>query len=102
MLIAAALLILISTIVACQPSKSTPQPNKLQLVDAQKACKPENDDARIEKCNDDMNLNELCQRCEKISESKGGDVFALCCSNIENATRFCRDYVYYGERTNST
>lgn len=94
MIVAAVVLLLISTIVTCRPS--TQKSNKLQSIGFQKAHKQEQEDSRIEKCNQDMDLNELCQRCEKISESKGGDVFAMCCSNEDDATSFCRDYVYYG------
>lgn len=94
MIITAVVMILMSTIAACQ--QSTPKPNKLQFVGCKKGCKQEDEDASIEKCNHDMNLNELCQRCEKMTESKSDDVFAMCCSNVENATSYCRDYVYYG------
>jgi hypothetical protein len=93
MISAAVLLLLISTSVTCRPST---QQTKLQSIGFQKAEEVPVEDSRIEKCNTDMDLNELCQRCEKISESKTGDVFAMCCSNEDKATEFCRDYVYYG------
>lgn len=94
MIISSVILLLISTTVTCRPS--TQKSNKLQSIGFQKAYDDLMEDNRIEKCNQDMDLNELCQRCEKISESKAGDVFAMCCSNEDGATDFCRDYVYYG------
>jgi hypothetical protein len=94
MIISAVFFLLISTSVTCRPS--TTRTNKLQSIGFQKADDVPTEDARLEKCNTDMDLNELCQRCEKISESKAGDVFAMCCSNEDKATEFCRDYVFYG------
>lgn len=94
MIISAVILLLISNTVTCRPS--TQKSNKLQSIGFQKAYDTSTEDSRIEKCHDDMDLNELCQRCEKISESKSGDVFAMCCSNDDGATDFCRNYVYYG------
>lgn len=94
MIISAVILLLISNTVTCRPS--TQKSNKLQSIGFQKAYDIPVEDNRTEKCNQDMDLNELCQRCEKISESKADDVFAMCCSNEDGATNFCRDYVYYG------
>lgn len=50
---------------------------------------------KIQNCYKDMDLNELCQRCEKVTKDNE-DVFAMCCSNEDNATEFCRNYVFYG------
>jgi hypothetical protein len=94
MIIPVVFFLLISTSVTCRPS--TQKTNKLQSIGFQKADDVLTEDSRLEKCDTDMDLNELCQRCEKISESKAGDVFAMCCSNEDKATEFCRDYVYYG------
>jgi hypothetical protein len=96
LIISTVVLLLISHTVTCRPS--TQKSNKLQSIGFQKAYDTglSEEDNRIEKCNLDMDLNELCQRCEKISETKNGDVFAMCCSNEDNATEFCTNYVYYG------
>lgn len=94
MVISSVILLLISTTVTCRPS--TQKSNKLQSIGFQKAYDDLIEDNRIENCNQDPDLNELCQRCEKASESKGDDVFAMCCSNQEGAKDYCRDYVYYG------
>jgi len=79
--------------VTCRPS--TQRSNKLQSIGFQKAPDSSSEDGRVDACNHDIDLNELCQRCEKVSEVKV-DVFALCCSNEDNATEYCRSYVYYG------
>lgn len=93
MVISSVILLLIST-TACRPS--TQKSNKLQSIGFQKAYDDLFEDNRIEKCNLDVDLNELCQRCEKITESKLDDVFAMCCANEDDATVYCRNYVYYG------
>lgn len=95
MIIAAVILLLISSSVTCRPSTQQ-KSNKVQSIGFQKAYDVSTEDNRIEKCNQDMDLNELCQRCEKISTSRGDDVFAMCCSNEDGATAFCREYVFYG------
>lgn len=89
------MLFLISTTVTCRPS--TQKSNRLQSIGFQKAYDDlELTEKRLEACNIDIDLNELCQRCEKISENNSGDVFAMCCANEDGATDFCRNYVYYG------
>jgi hypothetical protein len=94
LIVSAIFLVLISTTVTCRPS--TPKTSRLESIGFQKAYDTLPDDNRTENCNVDMDLNELCQRCEKISESKSGDVFAMCCSDEDHAQQFCRDYVFYG------
>lgn len=94
MITAVVFFLLIATSVTCRPS--TQKTHKLQSIGFQKADDMPTEDNRIEKCNQDMDLNELCQRCEKITETKACDVFAMCCSNEDKATEYCRDYVYYG------
>lgn len=95
MIISAIILVLISTTVTCRPA--TQKSNKLQSIGFQKAYDDVSaEDTRVERCNEDMDLNELCQRCEKISESQAGNVFVMCCSNEDGATDFCRNYVFYG------
>lgn len=95
LIISSVILLLISHTVTCRPS--TQKSNKLQSIGFQKAYDSNSEeDHRIEKCNLNMDLNELCQRCEKITESAAGDVFALCCSNEDGATDYCRNYVFYG------
>jgi hypothetical protein len=96
LLVSSVVLLLISQTVTCRPS--TQKSNKLQSIGFQKAYDSNlsTEDSRLEKCNIDMDLNELCQRCEKISEAISGDVFAMCCSNEDKATEYCRNYVYYG------
>lgn len=94
MVVSAVILLLISNTVTCRPS--TQKSNKLQSIGFQKAYDNSSEDSRIEKCNHDIDLNELCQRCEKSHVNKAGDVFALCCSNEDAATEYCRNYVYYG------
>lgn len=98
--VSAVILLLISNSVTCRPS--TQKSNKLQSIGFQKAYDvlPEKEDNRIEKCNHDIDLNELCQRCEKIANSPTGDVFAMCCSNEDKAEDYCRAYVYYGVSNN--
>ncbi|CRK97317.1 CLUMA_CG010711, isoform A [Clunio marinus] len=96
-IVSSILLLLISNSVTCRPS--THKSNKLQSIGFQKAYDTSAEDSRIEMCNQDVNLNEMCQRCEKSMESKTGDVFAMCCSNEDQATDFCRKYVYYGVTT---
>lgn len=100
LIISSVILLLISHTVTCRPS--TQKSNKLQSIGFQKAYDNDSEeDDRIEKCNLDMDLNELCQRCEKITESAAGDVFALCCSNEDGATDYCRNYVFYGVTWNT-
>jgi hypothetical protein len=89
------LLLFISHTVTCRPNTVNTS-TKVQAIGFQKADNFENEEAKIQNCYKDMDLNELCERCEKISQSKPGDVFAMCCSNEDNATEYCRNYVYYG------
>lgn len=37
---------------------------------------------------------ELCQRCAKATKTKLA--FPMCCSNEDNVTNWCKEYVYYG------
>lgn len=39
-------------------------------------------------------LMELCQRCAKATKTKLA--FPMCCSNEDNVTNWCKEYVYYG------
>uniref|UniRef100_A0A2M4ATI7 Putative secreted protein n=2 Tax=Anopheles triannulatus TaxID=58253 RepID=A0A2M4ATI7_9DIPT len=52
---------------------------------------------RVQKCYDDEETNELCQRCSKVTKSSL--VFPMCCSNEDETLTWCREYVYYGIQT---
>ncbi|XP_052889429.1 uncharacterized protein LOC128297774 [Anopheles moucheti] len=52
---------------------------------------------RMQQCFEDEDLNELCQRCSKVS--KLSIVFPMCCNNEDHTMTWCRDYVYYGIQT---
>ncbi|CAO1379290.1 unnamed protein product [Diamesa hyperborea] len=83
--------LLVSNTVTCRPSTE-----KLLKRSPIEFDSEEREDQRVKKCYDDTDLNELCQRCEKITENKTLDVFAMCCANEDEATKYCEDYVYYG------
>jgi hypothetical protein len=84
------LLSIVSNIVSCRPS--TRKSNKLQAIGFQKA----EEDKRYEACFNDMDLNELCERCMKITTVQNDDVFAMCCNDEDDAQQFCKNYVFYG------
>ncbi|CAO1412100.1 unnamed protein product [Diamesa serratosioi] len=84
--------LLVSNTVTCRPSSE----KLLQRSPVLEFESNEREDHRVKKCFDDTDLNELCQRCEKITENKTLDVFAMCCANEDEATKYCEDYVYYG------
>lgn len=85
------LLSIISNIVTCRPS--TRKSNKLQSIGFQKA---EEEDKRYQACYNDIDLNEMCERCAKITTVENDDVFAMCCNDDDEAQSFCRNYVFYG------
>ncbi|XP_058825814.1 uncharacterized protein LOC131685843 [Topomyia yanbarensis] len=49
---------------------------------------------RVKRCYEDEDVNELCQRCSKVTKSSL--VFPMCCSNEDETMDWCRAYVYYG------
>ncbi|XP_052868050.1 uncharacterized protein LOC128274005 [Anopheles cruzii] len=52
---------------------------------------------RVQQCYEDEDVNELCQRCSKVTKS--ALVFPMCCSNEDETMNWCREYVYYGIQT---
>lgn len=48
----------------------------------------------IRRCYEDEDVNELCQRCSKVTKS--AIVFPMCCSNEDDTMDWCKAYVYYG------
>ncbi|XP_058450043.1 uncharacterized protein LOC131429735 [Malaya genurostris] len=52
---------------------------------------------RVKRCYEDEDVNELCQRCSKVTKSSL--VFPMCCSNEDETMDWCRAYVYYGIQT---
>ncbi|XP_065076151.1 uncharacterized protein LOC135699758 [Ochlerotatus camptorhynchus] len=48
----------------------------------------------IRRCYEDEDVNELCQRCSKVTKS--AIVFPMCCSNEDETMDWCKAYVYYG------
>jgi hypothetical protein len=91
MIIVTFLLLLITHTVTCKPA--THKSNKFKSIGFQKAFDIEK---RYEACEINLDLNELCERCMRITEASGDDVFGMCCSNEDNAQEFCRNYVYFG------
>jgi hypothetical protein len=89
------LFLCITQTVTCRPSPSKNISKNIESVGFQKQEESEYE-LKIQNCYKDMDLNELCQRCEKVAQSVNNDVFAMCCSNDDNATEFCRNYVFYG------
>ncbi|XP_055640603.1 uncharacterized protein LOC129778004 [Toxorhynchites rutilus septentrionalis] len=49
---------------------------------------------RVKRCYEDEDVNELCQRCSKVTKS--AIVFPMCCSNEDQTMDWCEAYVYYG------
>lgn len=49
---------------------------------------------RVKRCHEDEDVNELCQRCSKVTKSS--IVFPMCCSNEDQTMDWCKAYVYYG------
>lgn len=49
---------------------------------------------RVKRCLEDEDVNELCQRCSKVTKSS--IVFPMCCSNEDQTRDWCEAYVYYG------
>ncbi|XP_053696318.1 uncharacterized protein LOC128743716 [Sabethes cyaneus] len=49
---------------------------------------------RVKRCYEDEDVNELCQRCSKVTKS--ALVFPMCCSNEDETMDWCKAYVYYG------
>ncbi|XP_055545047.1 uncharacterized protein LOC129730054 [Wyeomyia smithii] len=49
---------------------------------------------RVKRCYEDEDVNELCQRCSKVTKSS--IVFPMCCSNEDATMDWCKAYVYYG------
>lgn len=94
--ISAFVFMLIPNIVSCKPS--THRSNKFQSIGFQKAFAFDTNDTdkKYEACWNDIDLNELCERCTRITEVQDGDVFAMCCSDEDNAQEFCRNYVFFG------
>uniref|UniRef100_A0A9I3FGL1 Secreted protein n=1 Tax=Anopheles epiroticus TaxID=199890 RepID=A0A9I3FGL1_9DIPT len=52
---------------------------------------------RVQQCYEDEDINELCQRCSKVTKSS--IVFPMCCNNEDHTMTWCREYVYYGIQT---
>ncbi|XP_053670593.1 uncharacterized protein LOC128720916 [Anopheles nili] len=52
---------------------------------------------RVQQCYEDEDINELCQRCSKVTKSS--IVFPMCCSNEDDTMKWCKAYVYYGIQT---
>ncbi|XP_058129515.1 uncharacterized protein LOC131284216 [Anopheles ziemanni] len=52
---------------------------------------------RVQPCYEDEDINELCQRCSKVTKSS--IVFPMCCGNEDETRNWCQDYVYYGIQT---
>uniref|UniRef100_A0A182MU08 Uncharacterized protein n=1 Tax=Anopheles culicifacies TaxID=139723 RepID=A0A182MU08_9DIPT len=52
---------------------------------------------RVQQCYEDEDINELCQRCSKVTKSSM--VFPMCCSNEDHTMTWCKEYVYYGIQT---
>uniref|UniRef100_A0AAG5CUT1 Secreted protein n=1 Tax=Anopheles atroparvus TaxID=41427 RepID=A0AAG5CUT1_ANOAO len=52
---------------------------------------------RVQQCYEDEDVNELCQRCSKVTKSSL--VFPMCCSNEDETRTWCNEYVYYGIQT---
>lgn len=49
---------------------------------------------KTQKCHQNDELMELCQRCAKATKVKF--VFPMCCSDEDNAEKWCYDFVYFG------
>uniref|UniRef100_A0A453YNM8 Uncharacterized protein n=1 Tax=Anopheles funestus TaxID=62324 RepID=A0A453YNM8_ANOFN len=52
---------------------------------------------RMRQCFEDEDINELCQRCSKVTKSSM--VFPMCCNNEDHTMTWCKEYVYYGIQT---
>uniref|UniRef100_A0A182TVP4 Uncharacterized protein n=1 Tax=Anopheles melas TaxID=34690 RepID=A0A182TVP4_9DIPT len=52
---------------------------------------------RVQQCYEDEDINELCQRCSKVTKSSL--VFPMCCNNEDHTMTWCKEYVYYGIQT---
>lgn len=52
---------------------------------------------RVQQCYEDEDINELCQRCSKVTKSS--IVFPMCCNNEDHTMTWCKEYVYYGIQT---
>jgi len=51
----------------------------------------------VDHCENDMDISEICQRCDKISISLTSQtVFNMCCYNYADVFFHCRDYVHFG------
>ena len=93
-MIFAFLLLLISTIVSCRSSTQSSEIEQIKNSDIE--LDDEGLDKRYKPCLFDDDLDELCERCMKIAEVHGDDIYAMCCVDEDGAQGFCRNYVFYG------
>lgn len=84
--------LLVSNTVTCRPSSE----KLLKRSPILELDSDESENHRIRKCFADQDLNELCQRCHKITENTTLDVYAMCCADEDDATKFCQDYLLFG------
>lgn len=92
MIITALLIFLIPNIVSCRSAKKIKATNRIEDIDFE----AEGLDQRYKPCLNDEDINELCERCMRIAQVEGDDLFAMCCVNEDEAQDFCRNYVFYG------
>jgi hypothetical protein len=48
------------------------------------------------KCNNDIELNKLCQHCELLSINK--TTYIMCCLNIDGVKIYCENYIKFGSK----
>ncbi|KAL9696554.1 hypothetical protein quinque_016133 [Culex quinquefasciatus] len=73
---------------------STVLSHNLKRRSAEEDYDDEVDYERVKRCHEDEDVNELCQRCSKVTKSS--IVFPMCCSNEDETMDWCKAYVYYG------
>ncbi|XP_055907828.1 uncharacterized protein LOC129942784 [Eupeodes corollae] len=83
----------ICTLVTCRPSEPSEDTDAYEYNGHLSA----ETIRKLQKCDMDMDVMELCMRCAKVTKSQ--IVYPLCCDDEDDVQNWCQRYLFFGQKS---